>query len=242
MAAFDGSVERVALAPGISICRIVTGLWQVADLERLAGAPLDVTAASAHLAPYVEAGLTTFDMADHYGSSELIAGEFASGGGGSGGGGVELLTKVCPTAGKVTREAVREAVALACKRLQTDCVDLLQLHSGPSARNMSHSDKIGFPKRCACETIMEKVPPKKRNESLVCPKINCRSPTLFGTQAGATGRRARGSARCGTSRSCRARAASRLSGSQTSTRLTSASRWAAGCASARTRSAVLAAP
>ena len=28
--------------------------------------------------PYVDAGLTTFDMADHYGSAELVAGIFRS--------------------------------------------------------------------------------------------------------------------------------------------------------------------
>jgi aryl-alcohol dehydrogenase-like predicted oxidoreductase len=33
-------------------------------------------AAAAAMARYVDAGFTTFDMADHYGSAELIAGQF----------------------------------------------------------------------------------------------------------------------------------------------------------------------
>ena len=55
---------------------MVTGLWQVADLER-GGRELDNEAAARAMAPYVDAGFTTFDMADHYGSAEEIAGRFA---------------------------------------------------------------------------------------------------------------------------------------------------------------------
>ena len=63
---------RVSLAPGLEISRIVTGLWQVADLER--AGPLDPDEAARALAAYAAAGFDTFDMADHYGSAELIAG------------------------------------------------------------------------------------------------------------------------------------------------------------------------
>ena len=68
-------VERIELAPGLEVSRVITGLWQVADMER-DGLSLDLDVASDEMAKYVEAGLTTFDMADHYGSSELIAGRF----------------------------------------------------------------------------------------------------------------------------------------------------------------------
>ena len=69
------SVERCELAPGFSISRVLTGLWQIADMER-EGRELDLDAAAGAMAPYVEAGLSAFDMADHYGSAELIAGRF----------------------------------------------------------------------------------------------------------------------------------------------------------------------
>ena len=65
--------ERIELAPGLEISRIVTGLWQVADMER-DGRALDLDAAAAEMARYAEAGFDTFDMADHYGSAEDIAG------------------------------------------------------------------------------------------------------------------------------------------------------------------------
>jgi len=64
---------RTTLAPGFEIAEVVTGLWQVADMER-DGRELDREAASSVLLDYARAGFDTFDMADHYGSAELIAG------------------------------------------------------------------------------------------------------------------------------------------------------------------------
>ncbi len=68
-------IQRCQLAPDLEISRVVTGLWQVADMER-DGRRLDLEAAADAMAPYADAGLTTFDMADHYGSAEVIAGLF----------------------------------------------------------------------------------------------------------------------------------------------------------------------
>ena len=68
-------VERRELAPGVTLSRILTGLWQVADMER-SGWQIDLESAAAAMRPYVDAGLTSFDMADHYGSAEDIVGSF----------------------------------------------------------------------------------------------------------------------------------------------------------------------
>ena len=51
----------------------------MADLEREGGLGLDKEAAVRDLRAYAEAGLTTFDMADHYGSAELLIGEVMKG-------------------------------------------------------------------------------------------------------------------------------------------------------------------
>src|SRR5258706_11168304 len=67
--------DRTDLAPGLNISRIVTGLWQVADMER-SGKTLDPDRAAASLADYARAGVDTFDMADHYGSAEIITRRF----------------------------------------------------------------------------------------------------------------------------------------------------------------------
>ena len=61
------------LAPGLKISRMIIGLWQIADIERN-GSVLDPVLTSQSMEPYVRAGFTTFDMADHYGSSEVITG------------------------------------------------------------------------------------------------------------------------------------------------------------------------
>ncbi|MEQ8574194.1 MAG: aldo/keto reductase, partial [Fulvivirga sp.] len=67
--------NSTALAPDLTISKIITGLWQIADMER-DGTTLDPLETSLAMEPYVKAGLTTFDMADHYGSSEIITGTF----------------------------------------------------------------------------------------------------------------------------------------------------------------------
>ena len=120
------TVERYQLAPGLSISRAITGLWQVADMER-DGRPLETSSAVSAMAANVAAGLTTFDMADHYGSSELIAGHFRAEH--SSGGSCEVLTKWVPGPGPLTRNDVQDAVARACERLRTDRIDVMQFHA-----------------------------------------------------------------------------------------------------------------
>ncbi|MBL7850400.1 MAG: aldo/keto reductase [Cyclobacteriaceae bacterium] len=117
--------ERIELAPGLTISRVVTGLWQVADLER-DGKTLDPQSTAPKMLPYAEAGLTTFDMADHYGSAEVIAGVFHKE---VAKGPVQLLTKWVPAPGPVTRAGVREAVTRALTRLQVERIDLMQFHA-----------------------------------------------------------------------------------------------------------------
>lgn len=117
-------VERVELAPGLEISRVLTGLWQIADMERDGGA-VDADAASAEMRRYVEAGLTTFDMADHYGSSEIIAGRYSDGHPGT----AELLTKWVPEPGPSSEAEVRAAVDRARSRMRQERLDLLQFHA-----------------------------------------------------------------------------------------------------------------
>lgn len=117
-------VERIDLAPGLNVTRVLTGLWQVADIER-SGTTIDPDVGAQAMERYVAAGLTSFDMADHYGSSEVIAGHYRA----TRGGGVQTLTKWVPKPGPVTRADVVAAVDLARKRLQTDRLELLQFHT-----------------------------------------------------------------------------------------------------------------
>ncbi len=114
------------LAPDLKISRVLTGLWQIADLER-SGKALDPVETAQFMAPYVENGFTTFDMADHYGTAEIISGTFKKTYDGEKA--IQLLTKWVPEPGKVSKETIRKAVEERLERLQTDQVDLLQYHA-----------------------------------------------------------------------------------------------------------------
>jgi aryl-alcohol dehydrogenase-like predicted oxidoreductase/enamine deaminase RidA (YjgF/YER057c/UK114 family) len=121
---------RFSLAPGLEIARIVTGLWQVADMER-GGRELDREAASSALIDYARAGFDTFDMADHYGSAELIAGRMlarVASGERAGSSRPIAFTKWCPTPGPMTADVVREGVERSRRRLGVETIDLLQFH------------------------------------------------------------------------------------------------------------------
>jgi aryl-alcohol dehydrogenase-like predicted oxidoreductase/enamine deaminase RidA (YjgF/YER057c/UK114 family) len=120
------TVERRTLAPGLAISRVLTGLWQIADMER-DGRTIDPARAAAAMDAYAAAGFTTFDMADHYGSAELVAGLFRErrGPGACG----EIFTKWVPPPGPVRRDDVRAAVSRALDRLKAPVLDLLQYHA-----------------------------------------------------------------------------------------------------------------
>jgi aryl-alcohol dehydrogenase-like predicted oxidoreductase len=118
--------KTIQLAPDLEISRVVTGLWQIADMER-DGTTLDPVQTASHMAPYVAAGFTSFDMADHYGSSEIIAGNFKNSH--PAGGQVQLFTKWVPKPGRISKAYVRQNVQLALDRLQQSSIDLMQFHA-----------------------------------------------------------------------------------------------------------------
>ncbi|MDG2356410.1 MAG: aldo/keto reductase [Paracoccaceae bacterium] len=118
--------ETFSLTPRLKISRILTGLWQVADIERRSG-PIDKEKGADKLQHYANAGFNTFDMADHYGTSEIIAGALLKR--------KEKLnykpimfTKWCPKPGPMTTKVVRTGIEERLARLGTSCIDLLQFH------------------------------------------------------------------------------------------------------------------
>ncbi len=119
------AVERCNLSPDLSISRVLTGLWQLADMER-DGRKVDLDRAATAMGPYVDAGLTTFDMADHYGPAEEVAGLFRSRAPQQR---VQLFTKWVPKPGRVPASEVRTAVERALSRLGVEAIDLLQYHA-----------------------------------------------------------------------------------------------------------------
>lgn len=117
-------VEHFELAPGMQVPRLINGLWQIADMERAGKIDLEKTADA--MTPYVKAGLTAFDMADHYGSAELVAGKFTAKHSQLGS---QMFTKWVPKPKAVRREDVATAVKTALEKLQTDKIDLMQFHA-----------------------------------------------------------------------------------------------------------------
>jgi aryl-alcohol dehydrogenase-like predicted oxidoreductase len=120
--------SRFALAPDLSICRILNGMWQVSG----AHGPIDPARAVAAMFAYHDSGFTTWDLADHYGPAEDFVGQFrrrfAAERGDARLGEIQAFTKWVPPAGPMTRRTVEEAVGVSLRRMGTDRLDLLQFH------------------------------------------------------------------------------------------------------------------
>jgi len=114
--------DRVRLTDELTISRILAGLWQVADMEH-DGTDLDPNKAADHLSHYAESGFDTFDMADHYGSAEVIASRLLQRYPDA-----LALTKWCPPPGPMSPETVRAGVQERLDRLGVAHIDLLQFH------------------------------------------------------------------------------------------------------------------
>ncbi len=118
--------ERWTFPDGRSASRLVCGLWQVADLEK-DGTALDRETAAASLTDYARAGFDTFDMADHYGTAELITSRMLAQWTDAATRPL-AFTKWCPPPGPMTADIVRKGVQDRLDRLGVDRVDLLQFH------------------------------------------------------------------------------------------------------------------
>jgi aryl-alcohol dehydrogenase-like predicted oxidoreductase len=126
------------LAPGLRINRVVTGLWQIADMER-DHRSVDLLAAARSMQPYIDAGLATFDMADHYGSAEDIAGLFRTRASGRA---LPGANEVGAGAGRLVGAdgALRHRARPAAPAV-TDRIDLLQYHTWNYA-DLSYVDDL----------------------------------------------------------------------------------------------------
>ncbi len=116
--------ERLDVSPNLNISRALTGLWQVADIEK-GGDTIDPEQGADWLSAYAADGFNTFDMADHYGSAEIITGRLLARGDDPR---PLAFTKWCPAPGPMTPDIVRTGVEERLRRLGVDQVDLLQFH------------------------------------------------------------------------------------------------------------------
>ncbi|MDA8704310.1 MAG: aldo/keto reductase [Dehalococcoidales bacterium] len=143
----------VKLSDKITIPRVIIGLWQIADMEK-DGNLLNSKNTSAYLNPYADNGFTAFDMADHYGSSEIIAGIFKNKHQLSDK--INLFTKWVPEPGKISREATREAVKKALSRMNQTQIDLMQFHAW-HYQDSSWIDALSFLKDLQEEGLIKNI-------------------------------------------------------------------------------------
>jgi aryl-alcohol dehydrogenase-like predicted oxidoreductase len=120
--------SRFAFTPDLTICRLLTGMWQVSGGH----GRIEPARAVAAMFAYHDAGFTTWDLADHYGPAEDLIGAFrqqlAARSGDSGLAEMQAFTKWVPHPGPMTRRIVEDAVAVSRRRMQVDRLDLLQFH------------------------------------------------------------------------------------------------------------------
>jgi len=115
------------LRDGLRIRRVVTGLWQMADQER-DGKAFDLDAAAEALAVYAREGFDTWDMADHYGSAEIVAGRASRLLTQAGETAPVIMTKYCPAPGVMDIGTVRQGVETALERTGLSRIHVMQFH------------------------------------------------------------------------------------------------------------------
>lgn len=123
--------RRVTLKNGndsLDICRVLNGMWQTSG----GWGRIDRDDAVEAMLRYADAGLSTFDMADHYGPAEDLYGifinrvrrerppEFLEN--------VRGLTKWVPPPVKMTSKFVRDNINVSRKRMDVPSLDMLQFH------------------------------------------------------------------------------------------------------------------
>jgi len=125
----SAAVERIALAEGYDVARLINGCWQLsAGHDRR---PRDRRAAVDALLQRADAGFTTFDCADIYGGVEELLGEVLAANRRRGGPPLQVHTKCVPDRSvlpHLDRAYVRRVVDRSLVRLGIERLDLVQFH------------------------------------------------------------------------------------------------------------------
>lgn len=116
------------LASNLPLCRVLNGMWQVSG----AHGTINPRAAIPAMFAYVDAGFTTWDLADHYGPAEDFIGEFRrqlrATRGEAALADIQAFTKWVPRPGRMTRRVVEDNINISLRRMDTRSLDLLQFH------------------------------------------------------------------------------------------------------------------
>ena len=120
--------SRFQFTADLEICRVLNGMWQVSG----AHGRIDPARAVEEMFAYHDAGFTTWDLADHYGPAEDFVGafrrEFAARRGAERLAEIQAFTKWVPSAGRMTRRVVEDAIGISLSRMGVASIDLIQFH------------------------------------------------------------------------------------------------------------------
>ncbi|MBE9033833.1 aldo/keto reductase [aff. Roholtiella sp. LEGE 12411] len=120
--------SRLQFTPDLNVCRILNGMWQVSGGH----GRIDPKAAIQAMFKYLDAGFSTWDLADHYGPAEDLIGEFRRQLIATRGkevlSNLQAFTKWVPRPGKMTKKLVEENINISLRRMDVESLDLMQFH------------------------------------------------------------------------------------------------------------------
>ncbi|MBW4559513.1 MAG: aldo/keto reductase [Trichormus sp. ATA11-4-KO1] len=120
--------SRLQFTPDLNICRVLNGMWQVSGGH----GRINPKVAIETMFQYVDAGFTTWDLADHYGPAEDFIGEFRrqliAQRGQEALNNIQAFTKWVPRPGKMTKKLVEENINISLRRMNVESLDLMQFH------------------------------------------------------------------------------------------------------------------
>jgi len=108
----------------MKICKLINGMWQVSGAHGYNPQSSDVVSS---MSRYANNGLVTFDLADIYGPAEDFVGAFKRSSR-SVAEECQFFTKWVPRPQDITREITQSAIERSMSRMNTERLDLLQLH------------------------------------------------------------------------------------------------------------------
>ncbi len=122
------AASRLQFTSDLNICRILNGMWQVSGGH----GRIDPKSAIATMFQYMDAGFTTWDLADHYGPAEDLIGEFRhqiiATRGKAALSNLQAFTKWVPRPGKMTKKIVEDNINISLRRMDVESLDLMQFH------------------------------------------------------------------------------------------------------------------
>ncbi|MEW6493493.1 MAG: aldo/keto reductase [Cyanobacteriota bacterium] len=120
--------SRLQFTPDLNICRILNGMWQVSG----AHGRIDPKQAIETMFKYMDAGFTTWDLADHYGPAEDFIGEFRrqiiDTRGEDALANLQAFTKWVPRPTRMTKQLVEKNIDISLQRMGVPTLDLMQFH------------------------------------------------------------------------------------------------------------------